>query len=119
MHSTLNIAATDVGDVTVLDLDGRLVFDDGDVVFREKVNQLIARDRVKLVVNLENVSYIDSAGIGVLVGRFLALRRRGGDMRLANLTVRSHRVMTITQLLNVFEAHDSVEQAVRSFDGPR
>jgi anti-sigma B factor antagonist len=112
---TLRITAREDGDVTVLDLDGRLVFDDGDAVFRETVNGLIARERVKLVVNLEHVSYIDSAGIGVLVGRLLAVRRRGGDLRLANLTSRSHRVMTITHLLTVFESHDSVDLAVRSF----
>ena len=59
--------------------------------------------------------YIDSAGIGVLIGRYLSLRRRGGDMKLANLTARSHRVMTITQLLDVFDCFDSTEEAVESF----
>jgi anti-sigma B factor antagonist len=116
IHPAIRIALREIGDVTVMDLDGRLVFDDGDAVFREGVNALIERSRLKLVVNLEHVSYIDSAGIGVLVGRYLAVRRRGGDMRLANLTVRSHRVMTITQLLNVFAAYDSVDEAVRSFE---
>ena len=60
-------------------------------------------------------SYIDSAGIGVLIGRYLSLRRRGGDMKLANLTARSHRVMTITQLLDVFDCFDSIDEAVESF----
>jgi anti-sigma B factor antagonist len=114
----LKTTATDVGDVTVLDLDGHLIFDGGDAVFRDGVNDLIARDRLKIVVNLANVTYIDSAGIGVLIARFLAVRRRGGDMRLANLTVRSHRVMTITQLLNVFESFKTVDEAVRSFESP-
>jgi anti-sigma B factor antagonist len=111
----LTATSTDVGDVTVLDLDGHLIFDGGDAVFRDSVNDLIARDRLNLVVNLAEVTYIDSAGIGVLIARFLALRRRGGDLRLANLTARSHRVMTITQLLNVFESFDSVDAAVSSF----
>jgi anti-sigma B factor antagonist len=115
-RTALRITEREVGDVTVLDLDGQLVFDDGDALFRERVNDLIARDRVKLVINLAGVTYIDSAGIGVLIGRFLGVRRRGGDMRLANLTTRSHRVMTITQLLNVFEVFDSVDAAIHSFD---
>jgi anti-sigma B factor antagonist len=101
--------------VTVLDLDGQLIFDGGDAVFRDSINDLIARDRLKLVVNLAHVNYIDSAGIGVLIARFLALRRRGGDIRLANLTARSHRVMTITQLLNVFDSFDSADEAVASY----
>jgi anti-sigma B factor antagonist len=112
---TLRITERQIGDVSILDLSGQLVLDDGDAVFRDAVNDLIARNRLKMVVNLGDVTYIDSAGIGVLIGRFLGLRRRGGDMRLAHLTSRSHRVMTITHLLNVFDAYDSVEAAVQSF----
>ena len=111
----LRITVTERGEVTVMELEGRLVLDDGDTVFRETINGLMDRNRLKLVVNLADVSYIDSAGIGVLVGRYLGVRRRGGDMKLANLTARSHRVMTITQLLNVFDCYDSVEEAVRAF----
>jgi anti-sigma B factor antagonist len=114
-RTALQIAERQAGEVTVLDLDGRLVFDDGDALFRAHVNDLMARGRLKLVVNLAGVTYIDSAGIGVLIGRFLGVRRRGGDMRLANLTARSHRVMTITHLLNVFEVFESVVAAVASF----
>ena len=101
--------------VTVLHLSGRLVLEDGDELFRNAVNALAERGRLNLVVDLAEVSYIDSAGIGVLVGRYLSLRRRGGDMKLANLTARSHRVMTITQLLDVFDCFDSINEAVGSF----
>jgi anti-sigma B factor antagonist len=111
----LRAGVTDVGEVTVLDLEGRLVLDDGDAVFRESINDLIARGRLKIVVNFERVTYIDSAGIGVLIGRYLGVRRRGGDMKLAHLTTRATRVMTITQLLSVFEVYDSVDEAVASF----
>jgi anti-anti-sigma factor len=103
------------GEVTVLHLSGRLVLEDGDSVFRDAVNQLVEQNRIHLVVDLANVTAIDSAGIGVLVGRFLSVRRRGGDVKLANLTARSHRVMTITQLLNVFDCFDSVDEAVAGF----
>ena len=110
----LRIVEREVGDVTVLDLTGHLVLDDGDIVFRDAVDGLIGRNRLKIVVNLEDVSYIDSAGIGVLIARYLSLRRRGGDMKLAHLTNRSHRVMTITHLLTVFDAHETVEDALKS-----
>ena len=112
---SLHIAEREVGDITVLDLSGLLVLDDGDAVFRDRVNALIDRERLRMVVNLADVTYIDSAGIGVLIGRYLGVRRRGGDMRLANLTTRSHRVMTITHLLTVFDAYDSVDAAIQSF----
>ena len=111
----LHISETQVGDVTVLHLRGQLVLDDGDLVFRDAVNALIERGRLKIVVDLADVTYIDSAGIGVLIARYLGVRRRGGDMRLANLTARSHRVMTITHLMTVFEPFESVDAAVRSF----
>jgi anti-sigma B factor antagonist len=111
----LHISETQVGDVTVLHLRGQLVLDDGDLVFRDAVNALIEVGRLKIVVDLADVTYIDSAGIGVLIARYLGVRRRGGDMRLANLTARSHRVMTITHLMTVFEPFDSVDGAVRSF----
>jgi anti-anti-sigma factor len=111
----LRITLDPRGDVTVLHLNGRLVLEDGDSVFRDAINDIVAEDRINLVVNLADVTAIDSAGIGVLVGRFLSVRRRGGDMKLANLTARSHRVMTITQLLNVFDCFDSVDEAVAGF----
>jgi anti-anti-sigma factor len=111
----LRITLDPRGDITVLHLNGRLVLEDGDSVFRDAVNDIVAENRINLVVDLAEVSAIDSAGIGVLVGRFLSVRRRGGDMKLANLTARSHRVMTITQLLNVFDCFDSVDEAVAGF----
>jgi anti-sigma B factor antagonist len=102
-RATLLVTPEHRGGVSVLHLSGRLVLEDGDAVFRD------------LVVDLGDVTSIDSAGIGVLVGRFLSVRRRGGDMKLANLTSRSHRVMTITQLLDVFDCFDSIDEAVGSF----
>jgi len=114
-RAKLTITSEHRGGVTVLHLRGRLVLEDGDAVFRDAVNELIAQNRIHLVVDLNDVTTIDSAGIGVLVGRFLSLRRRGGDMKLANLTSRSHRVMTITQLLDVFDCFDSIDEAVGSF----
>jgi anti-sigma B factor antagonist len=117
-RSSLSVTLTEQGDISILDLKGLLVLDDGDAVFRDAINDLIERERLKIVVNLADVSYIDSAGIGVMIGRYLAVKRRGGDMKLAHLTARSHRVMTITHLLTVFEAFENVEDAIKSFGEP-
>jgi anti-sigma B factor antagonist len=104
-----------VGPVVILELQGRLVLYEGETTLREKVDELVQRNQLHLIVNLKEVTYIDSAGVGVLVGKYLSVRRKGGDMKLLHLSRRSHRVMTITRLLTVFEAFDSEEEAVRSF----
>ena len=101
--------------VTILDLSGRLVLDQGDAAFRDCIADLLTRGQNQVLLNLQNVSYIDSAGVGVLVAKMLSVRRTGGDMKLLHLTPRSSRVMTITKLLTVFEAFDDEEEAVRSF----
>ena len=111
----LRIVERRSGDVTILDLAGRLVLDQGDATFRDSVADLVARGETHLLVNLQDVSYIDSAGVGMLVAKMLSVRRAGGDMKLLNLTARSTRVMTITKLLTVFEAFDNEQEAVRSF----
>jgi anti-sigma B factor antagonist len=112
---TLRIVERVVEGVTVLDLTGRLVLDQGDASFRDCVADLLARGQKQLVVNMRDVSYIDSAGVGMLVAKMLSVRRAGGDMKLLNLTARSNRVMTITKLLTVFETFDDEAEAVRSF----
>lgn len=112
---TLRIAERIVGDVTILDMTGRLVLDQGDAAFRDHITDLLARGQRQIVLNLQNVSYIDSAGVGVMVAKMLSVRRAGGDMKLLHLTARSNRVMTITKLLTVFEAFNDEQEAVRSF----
>ncbi len=105
-----------VGPVTVLDLDGRLVYGDGDQTFKEQVNTLVRQGRKFLVLNMHNVTYLDSAGVGVLVWKFVTIRKQGGTIKLANLSPRSHNVMHISKLLEVFETYDSEDAALRSFD---
>lgn len=114
MKRTLQIAERNVDDVTVLDLQGRLVLDETEH-FRRRVDDLVQQDRLKVLLNLKDVTYIDSAGVGMMVGKYLSLRRKGGDVKLLHLSPRSHRVMTITKLLTVFEAFDSEDQAIASF----
>jgi len=104
-----------VGDVTVLTLAGRLVFDDGDAVLRTRVTELAAEGRTRIVLDLRQVTSIDSCGVGELVARLVSLRKRGGDIRLLHLSPRAHRVMDISKLLDVFATYDSEAAAVASF----
>lgn len=106
-----------VGDVTVLDLNGRLVLEEGDAVLRERVRALTDEGRLKILLNLRDVTYIDSCGIGVLIAKFVSVRRKGGDVRMVHLTTRSRRLMEISKLLNVFRIFDSEADAVASFTG--
>jgi anti-anti-sigma factor len=104
-----------VDDVTVLELHGRLIYDDGDSELRSKINDLVGQGRLKIVINLRDVSYIDSCGVGVLIGKYVSVRRKGGDLKLLHLSPRSHHVMDICGLLNVFDTFDSEAAAVTSF----
>jgi anti-sigma B factor antagonist len=108
-----------VGDVTVLGLGGRLVLYDGEADFRQRIDDLLAAGCRKVLVDLKDVTYVDSAGVGVMVGKYLSVRRQGGDMKLLHLSSRSLRVMTITRLTSVFDTFDSEEDALRSFSADR
>lgn len=112
---TLQIVDRVADGITILDMTGRLVLDEGDATFRDHVVALATAGRRRLIVNLKDVTYIDSAGVGVMVAQMLSTRRAGGDMKLLHLTPRSTRVMTITKLLTVFEAFDDEQEAIRSF----
>ena len=116
MASKLAIAERESGDVTILTLAGQLVLDDGDLAFRKKIHELAERGRTKVVVDLDAVTYIDSAGIGMVVSKLKTLRERGGDMKLLNLNMRGLRVFGITKLMFVFDTFDSEEMAVKSFE---
>ena len=116
MSSRLKIVESRAGDVTVLRLTGRLELEDGDFVFRDHVNGLIAEGRVKIVLDLNDVTRIDSAGIGMLVSKYLSTQNRGGTIKLLHLTRRSDHLMDITRLATVFEIFDQEEDAVRSFE---
>ena len=106
-----------LGDVTVLDLEGRLVFDEGDSVLRDHIDSLVEQGRMNIVVNLQEVTYVDSCGIGVLVAKYVSLRRKGGDLRFVHVTPRSQRLMEITKLMSVFRIYSSEAEAVASFSG--
>ena len=105
------------GDITFLDVEGRILFGDGEEEFRDAVNAVIEASRFKLIINMAEVPFIDSAGISQLVRTFVTLGKRGGGMRLLNLTKRVKELLTVTRLLSVWGAYESEEQAVSSF-GP-
>jgi anti-sigma B factor antagonist len=106
----------DEGDVTVLRLSGELTLDDGDIAFGKRVDELIAAGRIKIVVNLGDVTYIDSAGVGMMVAELKRVHDKGGALKLAHLAARSHHLMAMLKLKIVFEIFDEEAAAVRSFD---
>jgi len=104
-----------VGDVTVLDLKGKITLGEGDELLKDKVNSLVNQGRKKIVLNLAEVPYIDSAGLGEVVRTFTTVSRQGGSLKLLNLTKRITDLLSITKLLTVFETYESESEAVKSF----
>src|ERR671922_1576795 len=104
-----------VDGVTVLDLKGKMTLGEGDELLKDKINSLIQQDRKKLVLNLESVPYIDSAGLGEIVRTYTTVSRQGGSLKLLSLTKRITDLLSITKLLTVFETYDNEADAVRSF----
>jgi anti-sigma B factor antagonist len=104
-----------VGDVMVLDLKGRVTMGEGDELLKDKVNSLFNQGQKKIVLNLAEVPYIDSAGLGEIVRTYTTVSRQGGSLKLLNLTKRITDLLSITKLLTVFETFDSENEAVRSF----
>jgi anti-sigma B factor antagonist len=115
----IKIVESRVADITVLRLSGRLELDEGDLTLRDYVNKLIADERVKIVLDLRDVTRIDSAGIGMLVSKYLSARKNGGTIKLLHLTRHSDHLMDITRLASVFEIFEDEEAAIRSFSTPQ
>ena len=104
--------------VIILDLEGRLILGDGEQEFREKIDELMTQGHTKILVNMNAVTYIDSAGVGAVVWKYITLVRKGGMMKLLNLKTRTYTVLSITKLLTVLEAFDTEMDAVLSFSNP-
>jgi len=103
------------GDVTLLDLKGKMTLGEGDELLKDKINSLAMQGRRKIVLNLAEVPYIDSAGLGEIVRTYTTISRQGGAMKLLNLTKRIEDLLSITKLLTVFETYENEADAVRSF----
>jgi anti-sigma B factor antagonist len=107
------------GDVTILDVSGRIMFGDGEEEFKDAVNRAIESGRVRLLINMAEVPHVDSVGISQLVRAYVTSGKKGGQMKLLKPTKRVRELLSITRLLTVFEAFDSEEEAVASFgEGP-
>ena len=104
-----------VDGVTVVDLSGRITLGEGSVVLRDTVRELIGKGDKKILLNLGDVTYIDSSGIGELVSAYTTVRNQGGDLRLLNLTKKVHDLLQITKLYTVFDVKDDEVSAVKAF----
>lgn len=104
-----------VSGVTILDLQGKMLIGEGDELLREKINTLVENGTTKIVLNLEDVPYVDSAGLGEIVRCYTTVSRKDGKLKLLNLTKRIHDLLSITKLLTVFESYDTEDEAVKSF----
>jgi anti-sigma B factor antagonist len=114
--SKLTIEERILGDVVILTLSGEITADDGDIAFGKRVDELVLRQgHRKVLVDLAGVTYIDSAGVGIMVGEYQIVRNTGGALKLLNLTSRSHRLLAMMKLRSVFEIFDDEAMAIRSF----
>ncbi len=111
----MNISERQVGDVTVLDLEGKILLGDGDVQLKQYVADLIARGVRRVLLNCKDVPYMDSSGLGEVVRCYTAVKRAGGELKLVNLTRRLVDLLTITKLITVFETFESEDSALKSF----
>ena len=101
--------------VVVVDLNGKLTIGEGDELLREKINSLMQQGHTNLLLNLGEVPYVDSAGLGEIVRTFTTVKHQGGTLKLVNLTKRIKDLLTITKLLAVFDTYESEAEAVGSF----
>ena len=111
----LNISERQAGDVTVLDLDGRITIGEGSVSLRGAIRRLIEEGKKKVLLNLKGVSYMDSSGIGEMVSSFTTINREGGQLKLLNLQAKIKDLMAITKLLTVFDVYDDETSALNSY----
>ncbi len=112
---SVKLTTRQVGDVTVIDAVGRITLGEGSSTFRDAVRDLANQGHKKILLNLGEVSYIDSSGIGEMVSSFTTVTNHGGQLKLLNLTKRVKDLLQITKLYTVFEVHDDEAAAIRSF----
>ncbi|OFV88388.1 MAG: anti-anti-sigma factor [Acidobacteria bacterium RBG_16_70_10] len=111
----MKIVERQVGDVVILDLHGKILIGEGDDDLREAVTRLADGGKTRILLNLADVPYVDSAGLGEIVRTYTTVSRKGGKLKLLNLTRKIQDLLSITKLLTVFETYDSESEAVSSF----
>lgn len=112
----MKIDERSAGGVKILDISGQIKFAQGDQMLKDKINSIVHQGHTKILVNLAGVDYVDSAGLGELVGTYTTVTRAGGKMKLLNLTKKMRDLLAITKLLTVFETFDSEQEAIKSFN---
>ena len=115
----MQIEERTVGDVVVLDLKGKVTLGEGDELLKDKVNSMVNQGHKKIVLNLAEVPYIDSAGLGEIVRTYTTVSRQGGSLKLLGLTKRITDLLSITKLLTVFETYESETRPVLDYYGPK
>jgi anti-sigma B factor antagonist len=113
--SELNISERQAGDITILDLEGKITIGEGSVALRSTVRRLLGDGKNKILLNLGGVGYVDSSGIGELVSSFTAVKKEGGSLKLLNLVQKIQDLLAITKLLTVFDTFDNEGDALSSF----
>jgi len=104
-----------VDGVSVLDLSGKIVLGEGDGQVRERIKDLLSDGQKKILLNLGNVTYVDSAGLGALISSYTTTKREGAQLKLVNLTKRIQDLLAITKLITVFETYDNEQEAIKSY----
>ena len=111
----LDIKERQAGDVTVLDMDGRVTIGEGSVALRSAIRRLLEEGKKKILLNLGGVGYIDSSGIGELVSSYTAINKEQGQLKLLNLTQKLQDLLAITKLLTVFDVYENESEALNSY----
>ena len=112
---SMKASTRQVDGVTIVDLSGRITLGEGSVVLRDTIKDLLSKGQKKILLNLGDVSYIDSSGIGELVSAFTSVRNQGGELKLLHLTKKVHDLLQITKLYTVFDVKDDEAQAIAAF----
>ena len=112
---TMKASTRQVDGITIVDLSGRITLGEGSVVLRDNIRDIVGQGHKKILLNLGDVTYIDSSGIGELVSAFTTVRNQGGELKLLNLTKKVHDLLQITKLYTVFDVRDDEAGAIKSF----
>ena len=112
---TMKASTRQMDGITIVDLSGRITLGEGSVVLRDTIRDLVGKGNKKILLNLGDVTYIDSSGIGELVSAFTTVRNQGGELKLLNLTKKVHDLLQITKLYTVFDVKDDEATAISAF----
>jgi anti-sigma B factor antagonist len=112
---SMKVGSRQVDGVTIVDCSGRITLGEGSVILRDTVREILGKGQKKIVLNLADVNYIDSSGIGELVSAYTTTKNQGGELKLLNLTKKVHDLLQITKLYTVFDVRDDEAGAVKAF----